>query len=113
MVCPLARQVTLGKGRPDTPHLMRWLASFIFTICVDIIDREIVDRYCRYRNCRYVYLSSRSVSEADGLHHHQGELDCFLRSTVDIIDIIYTCYTDKYYRCDAVISTSIKVTEYI
>ena len=36
---------------------------------------------------RYLYLSARSVSEADGLHHHQGELDRFLRPTVDIIDI--------------------------
>ena len=58
---------------------------------------------------RYVYLSARSVSEADGLHHHQGELDCFLRPTVDIIDIIYRCYTDKI--TDELISTSIKVTE--
>ena len=45
MFWPLARQVTLGKGRPDTPHLMRWLASFIFTICVDIIDVDIVDTH--------------------------------------------------------------------
>ena len=93
MFWPLARQVTLGKGRPDTPHLMRWLASFIFTICVDIIDVDIdiVDK------CRYFYLSARSVSEADGLHHHQGELDCFLRHAGDIIDIIYIDATHN--RC--------------